>query len=74
MLMRVTEANDELGQGLTAPPDEPEAEEPTDADAEVARASERSGKQYLLDALGEFFHRLRGSQRLHLLWEHQAYP
>ena len=33
------EANDELGQGLSAPPDEPEAEEPTDADAEVARAS-----------------------------------
>ena len=49
------EANDELGQGLSAPPDEPEAEEPTDADAEVARASERSGKQYLLDALGDFF-------------------
>ena len=36
------EANDELGQGLSAPPDEPEAEEPTDADAEAARASERS--------------------------------
>ena len=49
------EANDELGQGLSAPPDEPEAEEPTEADAEVARASERSGKQYLLDALGDFF-------------------
>ena len=49
------EANDELGQGLSAPPDEPEAEEPTDADAEVARASERSGKQFLLDALGDFF-------------------
>ena len=49
------EANDELGQGLSALPDEPEAEEPTDADAEVARASERSGKQYLLDALGDFF-------------------
>ena len=49
------EANDELGQGLSAPPDEPEAEEPTDADAEAARASERSGKQFLLDALGDFF-------------------
>ena len=49
------EGNDELGQGLSAPPDEPEAEEPTDADAEVARASERSGKQFLLDALGDFF-------------------
>ena len=49
------EANDELGQGLSAPPDEPEAEEPTDADAEVARASERSGKQFLLGALGDFF-------------------
>ena len=49
------EANDELGQGLSAPPDEPEAEEPTDADAEVALASERSGKQFLLDALGDFF-------------------
>ena len=49
------EANDKLGQGLSAPPDEPEAEEPTDADAEVARASERSGKQFLLDALGDFF-------------------
>ena len=49
------EANDELGQGLSAPPDEPEAEEPTDADAEVARASERSGKQFLLDALVDFF-------------------
>ena len=49
------EANDELGQGLSAPPDEPEAEEPTDADAEIARASERSGKQFLLDALGDFF-------------------
>ena len=49
------EANNELGQGLSAPPDEPEAEEPTDADAEVARASERSGKQFLLDALGDFF-------------------
>ena len=44
-----------LGQGLSAPPDEPEAEEPTDADAEAARASERSGKQFLLDALGDFF-------------------
>ena len=40
---------------VSAPPDEPEAEEPTDADAEVARASERSGKQFLLDALGDFF-------------------
>ena len=49
------EANDELGQGLSAPPDEPEAEEPTDADAEAAGASERSGKQFLLDALGDFF-------------------
>ena len=49
------EANDELRQGLSAPPDEPEAEEPTDADAEIARASERSGKQFLLDALGDFF-------------------
>ena len=55
------EANDELGQGLSAPPDEPEAEEPTDADAEVARASERSGKQFLLDALGDFFTRPRMS-------------
>ena len=49
------EANDELGQGLSAPPDEEEAEEPNEADTEAARASERSGKQYLLDALGNFF-------------------
>ena len=49
------EADDELGQGLSAPPDEEEAEEPNEADTEAARASERSGKQYLLDALGDFF-------------------
>ena len=49
------EADDELGQGLSAPPDEEEAEEPNEADTEAARASERSGKQYLLDALGNFF-------------------
>ena len=51
----VDEADDELGQGLSAPPDEEEAEEPNEADTEAARASERSGKQYLLDALGDFF-------------------
>ena len=48
------EADDELGQGLSAPPDEEEAKEPNEADTEAARASERSGKQYLLDALGNF--------------------
>ena len=35
--------------------DEEEAKEPNEADTEAARASERSGKQYLLDALGNFF-------------------
>ena len=49
------EADDELGRGLSAPPDEEDAEEPNEADAKAARASERSGKQYLLDALGNFF-------------------
>ena len=49
------EADDELGQGLSAPPDEEEAKEPDEADTEAARASERSGKQYLLDALGNLF-------------------
>ena len=49
------EADDELGQGLSAPPDEEDAEEPNEADTEAARASERSGKQYLLDALGNLF-------------------
>ena len=49
------EADDELDQGLSAPPDEEDAEEPNEADTEAARASERSGKQYLLDALGSFF-------------------
>jgi hypothetical protein len=49
------DAEDESGQGLSAPPEEEEAEEPKADDADAARASERSGKQHLLDVLGNVF-------------------
>ena len=48
-------ADDESGQGLPAHPEEEEAEEPKADDADAARASERSGKQHLLDVLGNVF-------------------
>ena len=49
------DAEDESGQGLSAPPEEEEAEEPKADDADAARASERSGKQHLLDVLVNVF-------------------
>ena len=49
------EAENEAGHGLSAPPDEEEAEEPKADDADAARGSERSGKQHLLDVLGNVF-------------------
>ena len=49
------DAEAQPGLGSTTHPGEADAEEPQDDFADAARESERSGKQQLLDALGNFF-------------------
>ena len=48
-------AEAESGQGLPTLPEEEQADEPQPDDADAAREAERSGKQHLLDALGNIF-------------------
>lgn len=61
-------AEAESGQGLPTLPEEEQADEPQADDADAAREAERSGKQHLLDALGNIF----TVQCLYLLRQHPA--